>query len=330
MTKHESLVSIITPVYNGEMYLSECIESVLAQTYENWEYTIVNNCSTDKSLEIAQNYAKRDNRIKVVNNENFVGVIENHNIAFRLISEHSKYCKVVSADDWIFPECISRLVDVAERNKSIGIVSSYALRGSDAEWKVTFDGLPYQNTVISGRDICRLTLLGKGYYFGSPTTVIYRSDLIRKTDSFYPNLTPNADVCAFYKYLQMTDFGFVHQVLSYERIHETQVSDNLRILGSYYSDKLRNYLEYGPTYLTQHEFEKHLKDVKQKYYTFLAVGVLHLRKMEFWKYHKKNLEELGYTLFCFDLVMAVFMKLIDLIFNPKQTLEKTFRRLMIF
>ena len=67
-------VTILTPVYNGEKYLAECIESVLAQTYRNWEYIIVNNCSTDRSLEISERYAQNDPRIKVRTNTNFVGV----------------------------------------------------------------------------------------------------------------------------------------------------------------------------------------------------------------------------------------------------------------
>ena len=54
------LVSIVTPVYNGEAYLEECIESVLAQTYTHWEYIIVNNCSTDNTLDIARRYESKD------------------------------------------------------------------------------------------------------------------------------------------------------------------------------------------------------------------------------------------------------------------------------
>src|SRR5258708_3929396 len=53
-------VSIVTAVYSGAEYLTECIESVLAQTYQNWDYTIIDNCSTDNSLEIAEQYLARD------------------------------------------------------------------------------------------------------------------------------------------------------------------------------------------------------------------------------------------------------------------------------
>ena len=97
--RQEPMVSVVTPVYNGELYLRECIESVLAQSYQNWDYTIVNNCSTDKTLDIASEYAAKEYRIRIHNNETFVRAIENQNIALRRISSKSKYCKVIFADD---------------------------------------------------------------------------------------------------------------------------------------------------------------------------------------------------------------------------------------
>ena len=66
------LVSVVTPVYNGAAFVSECIESVLAQTYENWEYVIVDNCSTDGTAEIAAGYASSDPRIRLVANDRFL------------------------------------------------------------------------------------------------------------------------------------------------------------------------------------------------------------------------------------------------------------------
>ena len=82
--REEPLVSVLTPVYNGEAYLTECIESVLSQTYQNFEYLIVNNNSTDGTLQIAQHYASLDKRIRIHSNDELLDVISNHNRAFNL------------------------------------------------------------------------------------------------------------------------------------------------------------------------------------------------------------------------------------------------------
>ncbi len=121
-------VSILTPVYNGEKYIAECIESVLAQNYQNWDYTIVNNCSTDSTGKIGARYAAGDSRIRVHTGRDFLDIIANHNRAFRLISPESKYVKVVSADDWLFPDCLAQMVSVAEANPSAGIVALLSRR----------------------------------------------------------------------------------------------------------------------------------------------------------------------------------------------------------
>ena len=168
----QPLVSVLTPVYNGEEYLAECIQSVLGQTYQNWEYCIVNNCSTDRTLEIAKAYAQKDKRIRIHNNPAFVGCDENGNIAFQSISSSSKYCKVIHADDWMFPECLMEMVELAEAHPTIAIVSSYRLTNI----RVTVQALPYASRVIPGRDICRMTLLGLPSVFGSPSAILIHAD----------------------------------------------------------------------------------------------------------------------------------------------------------
>jgi len=125
----QPLVSVTTPVYNGEEYLRECIESVLAQSYENWEFVILNNCSTDGTLDIVRGYASRDSRIRVYSNDQFLPVINNHNKALGLTSGNSIYCKPLMADDWLFPDCLREMVRVAKSHLSIGLVSSYSLSG---------------------------------------------------------------------------------------------------------------------------------------------------------------------------------------------------------
>ena len=77
----QPLVSVDTPFYNPAPYLAQCIESVLAQSYPLFEYILVDNCSTDGSGEIAEGYARRDHRIRVVRCVDFVKQIPNYNRA---------------------------------------------------------------------------------------------------------------------------------------------------------------------------------------------------------------------------------------------------------
>jgi glycosyltransferase involved in cell wall biosynthesis len=326
----EPLVSVLTPVYNGEAFLVECIESVLRQDYTNYEYIIVNNCSKDRTLEIATDYAKKDSRIRVQNNSEFVGVIENHNIAVRLISPNSKYCKVVSADDWLFPDCLRRMVELAEAHSSVGIVSSYQVSGSGTDprnWHVNNVHIAYPSHVVAGRDICRSQLLGGPYVFGAPTAIMYRSDLVRKERSFYPNSTAEADASACYKALQNADFGFVHQVLSYERLHQNTQTSNSRNCNAYLSSNIGDLLNYGPFYMTEGELQRRIGESLAVYYTFLCHAFLERRDREFWTYHRKRLKELGFPINNLRLAKMILLRLVDFALNPKRTVGMAFRRI---
>jgi len=323
----EPLVSVLTPVYNGALYLKECIDSVLAQSYSNWDYTIVNNRSTDGTAEIAEQYAAKDKRIRVHHNTEFLDIIGNHNKAFSLISPESKYCKVVSADDWLLPEFLRRTVDLGEANPSIGLVCSYQLSGGEGQWYVRTDGLPYHNTVVPGREIARAHLLGQLDVLGNPTSNLYRCDLVRASKAFYPNSTAEADISACFESLRASDFGFVHQVLSYERIHPVRITTTSKAMNAYASSKIGDLREYGRFFLTPEESDRRLKELLDSYYEFLAITAVNLRgSKKFWSYHKERLRALGSSLNGFRLAKGVAAKLLDLALNPKQTVEKVMRR----
>lgn len=307
----QPFISVVTPVYNGEKYLSECIESVLAQTYKKWEYIIVNNCSTDRTLEIAKNYAEKDNRILLHNNKEFLGVIQNHNNAFRLISPESKYCKVLQADDWLFPECLEKMVKVAEEHPSVNIVGSYRLD----DVKVNCDGLPYPSTFVSGLEICRSTLLGGPYVFGSPTSLLVRSDLIRNSKSFYNEDNLHADKEACFDLLQDSDFGFVHQVLSFTRRENETMTTFAKRINTYILGDLMILKKYGHIYLTKQEFTEILKKRMGIYYRFLGKSVFQRKGKEFWDYHKNGFKKLGYPISFIKILSAsiivFYNKLLD-------------------
>jgi len=110
-------VSVVTPFYNTAGYLRECIESVLSQTYTNFEYLLVDNQSTDGSASIAAEYAAKDERVRVIRNPKFVGQVPNYNGALRHVDSTARYVKVVQADDCIFPECLERMIAVASNGR---------------------------------------------------------------------------------------------------------------------------------------------------------------------------------------------------------------------
>jgi glycosyltransferase involved in cell wall biosynthesis len=316
------LVSVVTPVYNGETYLQECIESVLAQTYTNWEYIIVNNCSTDRTGEIVERSAQRDSRIQVRKNETLLPIIANHNHALSFISPASKYCKIVSGDDLIFSECLARLVELAEENPSVGIVGSYQLSGGGDEWNVRCTGLPHWRTVISGREIARHHLLTEANLFGAPTSVLYRSDLVRSSDAFFPNPTAEADISACIKHLRNSDFGFVHQVLSYERVHLDRTTETSRAVSAYRTSRIGDLLEYGPIYLKPAELEKRKSELLREYYRALAIAAVNVRDRSYWRFQKKRLQELGCPFEPVKFAVAICAKVWDLVVHPQETFEK--------
>jgi glycosyltransferase involved in cell wall biosynthesis len=326
----QPLVSVVTPVYNGEKYLAECIESILAQTYQNWEYIIVNNRSTDRSLEIAESYAKQDTRIHIHNNQAFVGMIQNHNIAFRQIASESQYCKMVHADDWLFPECIMQMVKVAEAHPLVGIVGAYGLYGT----RICWDGLPYPSTVVSGRELCRSSLLNSYlrdvsfYVFGSPTSLLIRSKLIREHPVFYNESNLHADKEVCFDLLQNADFGFVHQVLTYSRQHsETATSFSARF-NTYLLGNLIILTKYGPIYLSREEYNKCLKHHMQRYYLYLGQSLLWARDKKILDYHKNGMRDLGYPYSWTKVLKVLFLEVLDILGNPKKTLERVARRMM--
>lgn len=312
----QPLVSVVTPVYNGEAYLAECIESVLAQTYQNWEYIIVNNCSKDHSREIAQHYARQDSRIRVHDNTEFLAMMPNWNHAVRQISDKSKYCKVVHSDDWLFPTCLARMVEVAEAFPSVGIVSSYRL----TENLVELDGLPYPSTVVPGRELCRATLLGGPYVFGSPSSILVRSDLVRSRDKFYDETNIHSDQAVCYELLQHVDFGFVHEILTFTRRHNEAITSMANRLKTIRIGNLRVVKEYGPIYLTPDEYKKRLETMLQRHYRFLARSFLELKSQEFWDYQKRELKNLGHPFSRPRFVKALLLEFLNL----EETVKRVF------
>ena len=312
------LVSILTPVYNGDRYLREAIESILAQPYDHWEYVIVNNRSTDDTLAVAEQYARADGRIRVVTTDVFVDCESNHNNAFRLISPDSQYCKVVSADDWLLPGALSRFVDFAVAHPTVGIVGSYQQSADVIRWT----GLPRETEIISGRDVCRLGLLGDVHVFGNPTSLLYRADLVRRTAAFFPHDRPHADTSACYANLYDCDFGFIHEVLTVERVHEERVSSHAESVNAGDLAALETLLTYGPTYLTAAELDARRAEIEASYYQTLARGLFRFRGREYFEFHDVALRKMGLRLSRARIAGGAVAKFATELLHPFAALRK--------
>jgi glycosyltransferase involved in cell wall biosynthesis len=316
--KRQPLVSVVTPVYNEVGFLGECIESILAQTYTNWEYTIIDNCSTDGSLDVARQYAAKDQRIRVHQNEQFLSVIANHNVALRQISPESKYCKMVLGDDRIYPNCLEEMVGLAEAHPSVGIVGAYAQEGERIAWT----GLPPNESVVSGRDICRRHLLDGLHIFGSANAVLYRSDLVRGRDPFYSEINIHADTEVCFALLRTNEFGFVHQVLTFTRVRQASLSTVSRGLHTYFGGDLQILLGYGADYLSQQEYEAELSEHLTKYYRFLGKSLLQRRERSFWEYHNRQLTQAGMGYSRFRVAFGAVATLCLFLLKPRAIARK--------
>ena len=116
---HSPTVGIGMPVFNGEQFLEEAIESLLAQTFEDFELVIVDNHSTDGTSEICQSFASRDPRVRYIRQRQNYGINHNFNSAFRLTS--GKYFKWAAYDDVCAPEFLARCVEVLDADPSVAL-----------------------------------------------------------------------------------------------------------------------------------------------------------------------------------------------------------------
>lgn len=317
------LVSVVIPVYNGEAVIADAISSVLAQTYDNLQLTVANNCSTDGTAAIVEGIASRDSRVRLHNAAEFVGVIESHNRAFSLVSDDAEYCKILGADDWLFPNCLAELVDLAERNPAVGMVSSYFVFGSRVN-----AGAPFPRTVFSGREICRLRLINGLKTFGAPSSSLLRASAVRERRPFYDPLRVHADIDAYYDLLQRHDFGFVHQVLSYNcQGEKSPTSGHVRRLGGPMAAAVDEVERWGRIYLSPDEFRACRRDVWRNYYTLLADNVFELNTGEFWKFQHRFMRDLGYTIDYGRLSLYAMLRAANVAFNPLRTFTNVAHRI---
>ena len=153
-------ISVIVPCYKVEQYLPVCIESVLGQTYDNWELILVNDGSPDRSGEICDKYAANDKRIKVIHKQN-AGVAAARNSGIEIAS--GDYATYLDDDDFLHPDCLREMVRIAQ-GKNADIVQCGYVRGNANTFPSCHQKevlREYDNHSVFAADVAKIIVWGK-------------------------------------------------------------------------------------------------------------------------------------------------------------------------
>jgi glycosyltransferase involved in cell wall biosynthesis len=306
-------VGIVVPVYNGEAYLFDCLASIAAQTYSDWEAIIVNNCSTDRTGKIADLFAQQDSRFSVVHCSEFLSQPENYNRAVSFGVARAEYLKIVEADNEIWPECLEKMVTLAERDPQIGLVGCYWFHGKGLKG----EAVPPEKKILEGSEVRREHLVTDVYYLGTPTTLLFRVAALPSTSPcFRPGLFfDDVDLC--FRVLRDWKFGFVHQVLVFVR------DDNQGIFDAFAEfDYIPTYryllaIAYGRELFDRPQAKAIIVRRKSAYYRKLGVAVLDARPRTYWSFHQKAFRVMGCRLSYFEVIRWVPRVILERIYDSK-------------
>lgn len=202
------LVTVLIPVYNGAMYLREAVESILNQTYRNFELLIIDDGSTDNSEEVILSF--NDPRIRYLSNSINQGLINTLNLGLR--SAKGKYIARMDQDDISLPNRIEKQVDFLENNSEIGLVGTAFQIIGDEKYHAYY----------SDHDHIKLAFVF--YNSISHPTVMLRSEICKEHSLFYHKEYIHAeDYKMWIDFVLKTKIANIPEVLIKYRKHDTQI-----------------------------------------------------------------------------------------------------------
>ena len=276
------LISVIIPVYNVEKYLRECVDSVLNQTYDNFEIILIDDGSTDSSGKICDEYACNDARITVVHKENG-GLSSARNAGAEKAS--GKYIYYLDSDDYIDNETFSSLVKNAEENSSdIVFFSAFSFIDGGGEAKQNY---VYKNEykTDSGRNVFD-RLIKNGEFHSAVPLLFFKNEFIKKNGlSFIDGMYHEDMIYTFEAFMSASCVSYINECF-YKRRYRADSIMTSRKSEKYFNDMSRVYYtvsEYKKTNSVESE-------AVDKYIARCAFNALNLYKKLSAEEQKKNRE----------------------------------------
>lgn len=244
-------VSVCIPTYNYGRFIAEAIESVLAQTFKDFELIVVDNCSTDNTRAVVEHYVNIDPRIVYYCNESNIGMVGNWNRC--LGYARGKYIKILCADDYLDNLHLEKCVTALENNVDVAVTSTpRTFFGCDDKTdKLSFSDI---FEIVDGNSAITRCLLERNV-IGEPTAVMFR-----KYDGnllFNPDFDQVSDMEMWFRFLEQGKLANIPDTCCYLRCHDSQTT-NINVKDNKISlDELKLYSVYLPkTYIAISWFQK--------------------------------------------------------------------------
>jgi len=287
---NQPLVFIVTPVYNGVEHLAEAVESVIAQTYTNWRYVIVDNCSKDGTTELADRLADRDDRVEVQHPEEFFGFIGNWNRAIGQTPQDAEYCMLFCADDVLYPEFLEKMVEIGEKDPRVGMLGCYRREGRQVSPQFT----GHLDEITPGREMARRHMQREFRMFCCPSAMLYRAAVVRENLPFYPEGRVHADIAVCYEAMKEWGFGFSQRMLVYNRMHDDSMTAVLAdAKGTIPLEDAMMTHEYGASFFEGRDLAHVIKENDRRYYRELARRMFLPGRGERMAYHRERWASIG-------------------------------------
>lgn len=199
------MISIVLPVYNGERFLQDAINSVINQTYKEWELIIVNDCSTDKSLEIAQCFSSKDPRIRVISNEVNKKLPGSLNVGFSFAK--GEYLTWTSDDNMYKPDALEKMITYLENNPNKALVrANYRIIDSENN---DVEAVVLPEPTRAG--FLKKNIMGACF--------LYKREVHEKLKGYDESLFLVEDYDFWVRALRYFEFGYITEELYIYRVH---------------------------------------------------------------------------------------------------------------
>lgn len=238
-------ISVCIPTYNYGSYITDAIDSVLAQSFTEYELIVVDNCSTDETAVLVEKYLGKDPRIKFIRNDSNIGMVENWNKCLALAT--GEYVKILCADDVLAASCLEKSMDIFAAEPDVALVScarSIVDRGLNALTTRAYSA--HSEVIDGGRAVDRCLTYGVNF-IGEPSAVIFKREHASRGFNFrYRQLV---DLEMWFFLLKSGRYAYINEALCSVRLHEQQQTKS-NLLQLHHLDEpfllLRDYLDFPP------------------------------------------------------------------------------------